>query len=116
MRFSQPIRMADDGASSPVWARSRKRGAGGSFVSLIVTLLALFGALTAVLGVKEHSLAGGGAIVDSWISGAWNSAKALVGKAPAAADEAATEAGTVAARTGDALQAGAEKAAEELKK
>ncbi len=85
-------------------------------MGLIVTLLALFGALTAALGVKEHSLAGGGAIVDGWISSAWSSAKTLVGKAPAAADEAANEAGTAATRAGDALQAGAEKAAEELNK
>mgnify|MGYP003636752160 CR=1 FL=1 len=53
MRFSQPVRMADGGEASPVWARSRKRS-GMPIVGLLVTLLALFGALTAVLGIKER--------------------------------------------------------------
>ena len=91
MRFSQPVRMAD-GDGSPVWARSRKRG-GIPIVGLLVTLLALFGALTAVLGIKEQSLAAGGA-----------------------ADDAAAEAGAAAAKAGDALQAGAETTANEMKR
>lgn len=115
MQFSQPVRMADGGEASPVWARSRKRG-GVPIVGLLVTLLALFGALTAVLGIKEQSLAAGGAVVDGWISTGWDSAKGLVGKAPAAADDAAAEAGAVAAKAGDALQAGAETTANEMKK
>ena len=69
MRFPEPVRNSDDHAS-PVWARSKRRssGGGGGFVGLIVTLLALFGALTAVLGVKEQSLAEGGAMMDGWIT------------------------------------------------
>lgn len=115
MQFSQPVRMADGGEASPVWARSRKRG-GIPVVGLLVTLLALFGALTAVLGIKEQSLAAGGSVVDGWISTGWDSAKGLVGKAPAAADDAAAEAGAAAAKAGDALQAGAETTADEMKK
>ena len=114
MRFSQPVRMADGGEASPVWARSRKRS-GMPIVGLLVTLLALFGALTAVLGIKEQSLAAGGAVVDGWITSGWDSAKGLVGKAPAA-DDAAAEAGAAAAKAGDALQAGAETTANEMKK
>jgi|VirMetMinimDraft_7_1064189.scaffolds.fasta_scaffold21352_3 hypothetical protein len=114
MQFSQPVRMAD-GEGSPVWARSRKRG-GIPIVGLLVTLLALFGALTAVLGIKEQSLAAGGAVVDGWITTGWDSAKSLVGQAPAAADEAAAEAGAAAAKAGDAIQAGAETTANEMKK
>ena len=67
MRFSQPVRMADDGDHSPVWARSKRRR-GNPFISLLITLLALFGVLTAVLGIKEKSLAEGGAMMDGWIS------------------------------------------------
>lgn len=115
MRFSQPLRMADGNEGGPVWARSRKRG-GIPIVGLLVTLLALFGALTAVLGIKEQSLAAGGAVVDGWITTGWDAAKGLVGKAPEAADDAAAEAGAVAAKAGDALQAGAETTANEMKK
>tara|TARA_R110000787_G_scaffold11063_4_gene37108 strand:- start:6750 stop:7073 length:324 start_codon:yes stop_codon:yes gene_type:complete len=107
--------MADGGDASPVWARSRKRS-GVPIVGLLVTLLALFGALTAVLGIKEQSLAAGGAVVDGWIGSGWDAAMGLVGKAPAAADEAAAEAGAAATRAGDALQAGAETTANEMKK
>ncbi|WP_339932516.1 hypothetical protein [uncultured Brevundimonas sp.] len=85
-------------------------------VGLLVTLLALFGALTAVLGIKEQSLAAGGAIVDGWISTGWDAAKGLIGKAPAAADDAAAEAGAAAAKAGEALQEGAETTANEMKK
>ncbi|MDI1281292.1 hypothetical protein [Brevundimonas sp.] len=115
MRFSQPVRMADGGETSPVWARSRKRS-GMPIVGLLVTLLALFGALTAVLGIKEQSLAAGGAVVDGWITSGWDGARGLIGKAPAAADDAAAEAGAAAAKAGDALQAGAETTANEMKK
>jgi hypothetical protein len=107
--------MADDGEASPVWARSRKRS-GLPIVSLLVTLLALFGALTAVLGIKEQSVAAGGAVVDGWITSGWTAARGLVGKAPAAADDAAAEAGAAAVKAGDALQAGAETTANEMKK
>jgi len=116
MRLLQIVRMSE-GDSHPVWARSKRRSGGGaSPIGFIVTLLALFGVLTAVLGIKERSMAEGGAILDGWISSAWTGAKGLVGQAPEAGEEAAEKVGETAAKTGDALQAGAEKTAEELKK
>jgi hypothetical protein len=117
MRFPEPVKMSDDHAS-PVWARARRRsgGGGGGFVGLLVTLLALFGVLTAVLGVKEQSLARGGAIVDGWITAGVVAARGLVGKAPAAAEGAADKAGAAAEKTGDALEAGAATTVDELKK
>jgi len=117
MRFPEPVRMADDDNSSPVWARSkRRRSRGGApLVGFLVTLLALFGALTAVLSIKERSVEAGGAVIDGWISAGWNSALLAVGKAPAAAEVAVDKAGNAAEKTGDALQAGAEKTTDELK-
>ena len=116
MRFNEPMRMADGGEHSPVWARSKRRSSGNPVIGLIVTLVALFGALTIALGVKERSLAEGGAIMDGWISSGWHAAKRMVGKAPETAEVAADRAGAVAEKTGDALEAGAEKAADEIKK
>ncbi|QTN19985.1 hypothetical protein HZ989_02570 [Brevundimonas sp. AJA228-03] len=116
MRFPEPVRMSDDHAS-PVWARTKRRsgGGGGGFVGLLVTLLALFGVLTAVLGIKEQSLARGGALMDGWITAGVTSARGLVGQAPEAAESAADKAGAAAEKTGDALQAGAATTAKELK-
>ena len=116
MRFPEPVRNADDHAS-PVWARSKRRsgGGGGGFVGLIVTLLALFGVLTAVLGIKEQSLAQGGAMMDGWITAGVNQGKKLIGQAPEAAEAAADKAGDAAEKTGDALEAGAATTAETLK-
>ncbi|WP_253189226.1 hypothetical protein [Brevundimonas sp. LM2] len=101
--------MSDDHAS-PVWARTRKRsgGGGGGFVGLLVTLLALFGVLTAVLGIKERSLAEAGTIMDGWIVAGVAAAERLAGRAADGADKAAT-------KTGDALEAGAETTAEEMR-
>ena len=114
MRFAEPVRNADDHAS-PVWARSRRRsGGGGGFVGLIVTLLALFGVLTAVLGVKEGSLAEGGAMMDGWIAAGVAQGRKLIGRAPEAAEVAADKAGAAAEKTGDALEAGAAATAETL--
>ena len=101
MRFSEPVRMADDGDHSPVWARSKRRR-NNPIIGLLVTLLALFGVLTAVLGIKEKSLAEGGAVMDGWISAAISTVR---GEAPRVADQA-----------GDAAQAGAAAASDELKK
>jgi hypothetical protein len=112
MRFSEPVRMADDGEHSPVWARSRRRS-GNPLVGIIVTLLALFGVLTAVLGIKEQSLAEGGAIMDGWISRGVSTVK---GEAPRVADEAAVAAAAAAGKAGDAAQAGAAAASNELKR
>ncbi len=112
MRFSEPVRMADDGDHSPVWARPKRRR-GNPVVSVLVTLLAVFGVLTAGLGIKEKSLAGGGAIMDGWIAAAMSKVR---GEAPRVAEDAADAAGAAADKAGDAAQAGAAAAAEELKK
>lgn len=105
--------MADDGEHSPVWARTKRRRGSNPLVGIIVTLLAVFGVLTAVLGIKEKSLAEGGAIMDGWITSAVATVK---GKAPKVADEAADAAGSAAEKAGDAAQAGAAAATDELKK
>jgi hypothetical protein len=112
MRFSQPVRMADDGEHSPVWARSKRRR-GNPLVGIVVTLLALFGVLTAVLGVKEQSLAEGGAVMDGWIT---KGVSMVRGEAPRVADEAAEAAAVAAGKAGDAAQAGAAAASDELKR
>jgi hypothetical protein len=116
MRFNQITRMADDGHTGPVWARKSRRSAGGlsGIIGLIIMLLAVFGALTIALGIKEQSLAEGGAVLDGWITKGVDGAKGLVGQGPEAAEAVADEAGDLAEKTGDALEAGAEKAAEEL--
>lgn len=117
MRFPEPVRQSDDAATGPVWSRSRRRRSSGNPVlGLVVTLLAMFGALTVVLAIKERSVAEGGAIVDGWIAAGWNGVRQLAGQAPEAASVAAGKAEEAAARTGDALQAGAQKTAEELKR
>lgn len=116
MRFPEPVRQSDDTNNGPVWSRTRHRRSGNPLVGILVTILALFGALTAVLAVKERSVAEGGAIVDGWISAGWNGVRQLAGQAPEAAETAAGKAEEAAARTGDALQAGAQKTAEELKR
>lgn len=114
MRFPEPVRMAEE-STSPVWARSKRRGGGGGgFVGLLVTLLALFGVLTAALGIKEQSLAEGGALMDGWITAGVDAAREAAGQAPEAAEAAADTAGDAAEKTGDALEAGAATTAETL--
>lgn len=114
MRFPEPVRMAED-STTPVWARSRRRGGGGGgFVGLLVTLLALFGVLTAALGIKEQSLAKGGAIMDGWITAGVNTAREAAGQAPEVAETAADSVGQAAEKTGDALEAGAAATGEKL--
>jgi hypothetical protein len=111
MRFSEPVRMADDGEHSPVWARTKRRS-GNPVVGVVVTVLALFGVLTAVLGVKEQSLAEGGALMDGWITTAVSKVK---GEAPEVAESAADAAGAAADRAGEVVQAGAAAASDEMK-
>jgi hypothetical protein len=115
MRFPEPVRMAEE-STSPVWARSKRRsgGGGGGFVGLLVTLLALFGVLTAALGIKEQSLAEGGALMDGWITAGVDAVREAAGQAPEAAEAAADTAGEAAEKTGDALEAGAATTAEKL--
>ncbi len=113
MRFSEPVRMADDGEHSPVWARTKRRSGGNPLVSILVTLLALFGVLTAVLGIKERSLAEGGAMMDGWIT---KGVSTVRGEAPEVADEAVDAAGAAAEKAGDAAQAGAAAVSDEMKK
>ena len=117
MRFPEVVRMAE-GDPGPVWARSKRRRGNplGGLVGLIVTLLALFGALTFGLSIKEHSVAGAGAMIDGWIMVGKNEVMKAIGKAPEAAEVAADKAGDAAHSTGDALQAGAAETADTLKK
>ncbi|WP_374514968.1 hypothetical protein [Brevundimonas sp.] len=113
MRFSQPVRMADDGDGGPIWSRPKRRRGANPLVGVVVTLLAIFGVLTAGLGIKEKSLAGGGAVMDGWIAAGVSKVR---GEAPVVADRAADAAGAAANKAGDAAQAGAAAATEELKK
>jgi hypothetical protein len=117
MRFHEPVRMSDDHAS-PVWARTKKRSGGGAggFVGLLVTLLALFGVLTAVLGIKERSLAEGGALMDGWITAGVEQARKLAGQAPETAGAAVETATQAVDATGEAVETGAETVAQDLKK
>lgn len=106
--------MADDD-HGPVWSRNtRHRSGGNPLIGFLVTLLALFGAVTAVLAIKERSVAEGGAILDGWISTAWTEIKKATGQADEVAAEAADEVGEAAQRTGNALEAGAEKTGDAL--
>ncbi|WP_292108773.1 hypothetical protein [Brevundimonas sp.] len=105
--------MADDGDHGPIWARPKRRRGGNPLVGVVVTLLALFGVLTAALGIKEKSLAEGGAMMDRWIAAG---VEAVRGEAPEVAGRAADAAGSAAEKAGDAAQAGAAAASEELKK
>lgn len=106
----------NDEAASPVWARKKRRArGGGGLVGVLVTLLALFGVLTAVLGIKERSLAEAGSMMDGWITAGVDQGKRLAGQAPQAAEAAADKAGKAAEKTGDAIKAGAETTANELK-
>jgi len=126
MRFSQPTRMSED-AAGPAWARRtsgrRKKSGFGTFIGrllgFLAFLLAVFGALTAVVSIKEGSVASGGAMVDGWIAEGVALVKESAGqgaaKVEATADEAGEKAGAVANHTGDALKAGADKTVEELK-
>jgi hypothetical protein len=115
MRFSEMTRTAA-GAEGPIWARKKKRKASAApLISVLVTLLALIGALTLVLSIKERSVQAAGQMMDGWIVTGWTEARKLAGQAPEAADVAADKAGQAASKTGDALEAGASAARDELK-
>lgn len=119
MRFSETTHAAV-GAEGPIWARRKKRKASAApLVNGLVTVLALIGALTLVLSIKERSVESAGRMMDGWIAAGWTGAQKLVGRAPEAADVAADKAGQAAGqaagKTGDALEAGAAAARDELK-
>ena len=114
MKFLEPVRMADDDGHGPVWARSRRKSGGNPVVGLIVTLVALFGALTIALSVAERSVAGAGERIDGWIATAVDGVRGLTGQADEAAEAAGQEAVQATEKAGDAMQAGAEAAREEL--
>ncbi len=115
MRFSEPVHMSDDD-TGPVWARPKRRRGGPPIVGILVTLLALFGALTAVLSIKERSVAEAGGMIDGWIAAGWDKIQALTGQADEAAEEAIAETADAAGRAGSALGEGAENAVQELQK
>ena len=104
--------MADGGEHSPVWARTKRRSGGNALVGVIITLLALFGVLTAVLGVKEQSLAEGGAMMDGWITSGVDTVRGVLPGGAAAADVAEPAAGTA----GPAAEAVAAAASDGTKK
>ena len=115
MRFSDMTRAAA-GAEGPIWARNKKRKASAApLVNVLVTLLALIGALTLVLSIKERSVQAAGRMMDGWIVTGWTEAQRLAGRAPEAADAAVDKAGEAAEKTGDALETGASAARDELK-
>lgn len=89
----------------PVWSRTSRRRGGAPLIGLVITLLALFGALTAVLAVKERSVAEGGAVIDSWLEAGWTSVRRLAGQAD---EELAEGAQAAVAETGQAIQAAGE--------
>ena len=115
MRFSEPVHMSDDDAG-PVWARHKRRRGGPPIIGILVTLLALFGALTAVLSIKERSVAEAGGMIDGWLAEGWSQVRSLTGQADEAAGEAISETAEAAGRAGEALGEGAENAVDELQK
>ena len=117
MHFPEVVRNADDTSHNPVWARSKRRRSRGAgpFVGFLVTLLALFGVLTAVMAIKERSIAAGGAVIDSWITTGVQKGREAIGRAPAAGAVAADKAGNAVEKTGDALKAGAAETADQMK-
>lgn len=84
MRYLQTARAAD-GAEGPIWARRKKKKASAApLINLVVTLLALIGALTLVLSIKERSIEAAGRTADGWIAAGWAGAQRLAGRAPEA--------------------------------
>jgi hypothetical protein len=52
----------------PVWAKRRKRSGVPPIVSMLVVLLALFGAVMIGVSLRMGSVEKGGAVVDGWIA------------------------------------------------
>ena len=110
--------MADED-HRPAWERGRRRGGGSNpLVGLIVTLLALFGALTAGLGIAERSVGEAGERIDGWISTGWNTVTGAADdvdeEAAAVAEEVVQESGEAVQSAGEAVEGAADEAAENL--
>jgi len=114
--------MADDGenlgGAGPVWERRGRRSGSNPIVGLIITLLALFGALTAGLSIAERSVAGAGARIDGWIAAGWDAVRGggaaeAAGDAAAAAGDAAETVGDAAQNAGEAVEEGADHVADQ---
>ena len=59
--------MTEPTSGVPVWAR-RRRKPGNPLVGLVLVPLAVLGALTAGLAVREKSFAAGGTKMDAWVA------------------------------------------------
>ncbi|WAC60025.1 hypothetical protein [Brevundimonas sp. SL130] len=82
---------AIDGAEGPLWTRRKKKKASAApLINVLVTLLALIGALTLVLSIKERSIEAAGRMADGWIATGWAGAQKLAGRTPEAEPGAAT--------------------------
>jgi hypothetical protein len=112
--------MADDAGGGPVWTRAKRHKGGGGVpvVGLIVGALALLGAATAGLAIKERSFAGAGETLDTALAAVIDFGRGLVGQAgeeaTEAADETAEAAEAAAEKAAAAASAGAEAARDEL--
>jgi biopolymer transport protein ExbB/TolQ len=117
MRFPEVVRMAEDGVSAPVWARSKKSGGGaGGFIGLIVFLLALFGVLIlALAGMNHWSFAKAGGQIDGWVCQVVAKVHGGAAKTEAAADKAGDAAKAAGDKAADATKAGADKAGAAMK-
>lgn len=62
----------------PVWARKRRKP-GNPLIGLVLVPLALLGAVTAGLAIREKSFAGAGARMDGWVAVAGDHAHKAVG-------------------------------------
>lgn len=74
----------------PVWARKRRKR-GNPLVGLVLVPLALLGAVTAGLAIREKSFAGAGAQMDGWVAVAGDHAHAAIGDLTGKPAKAAAE-------------------------
>jgi hypothetical protein len=118
MRFPQPLRMADDGGHGPVWTRAKRRSGGNPVVGVVIGALALLGAVTGGLAIKERSFAGAGETLDAGLAAVIDFGRGLVGQAgeeaAEAADDTAAAAEAAAEKAAAAASAGADAARDEL--
>lgn len=84
MRFFTLTRAAA-GAEGPIWSRPRKRKrkfSAAPLVNTVLALLALIGALTLVLSIRERSVEAAGRTMDGWIATVWSEGQTLIGRTP----------------------------------